>query len=68
MQRDYVKWLAMFLSVVAGTFASQLASKYTDGRTESAIFSSPSGLDGSGYEATVALSRDVAAYGESARN
>jgi hypothetical protein len=65
--RNYVKWLAMFLSVVAGTFASQLASKYTDGRTESAI-SSPSGLDGAGYEATVALSRGVATYGESARN
>ena len=67
MQRSYVKWLAMFLSVVAGTFASQLASKYTDGRTESAI-SSPSGLNGSGYEATVALSRDVATYGDSDRN
>lgn len=67
MQRDYVKWLAMFLSVVAGTFASQLASKYTDGRTE-AVISSPSGLNGSGYEATVALSRDVTTYGDSDRN
>ena len=67
MQRNYVTWLAMFVSVVAGTFASHLVSKYTDRQVESAV-SSPSGLEQSGYAATVALSRDVVAYGESVRN
>ncbi len=67
MQRNYVTWLAMSLSVVAGTFASQLVSKYTDRQVESAV-SSPSGLEQSGYAATVALSRDVVAYGESVQN
>ena len=66
MKQNYVTWLAMFLSVVAGTFCSQMASKYTDGRIEAAISisSSLTGADST----TVALSRDVSVLGDSAKN
>ena len=67
MKQNYLTWLAMFLSVVAGTFCSQFASKYTDGKIEAAI-SIPSSLASGDSAATVALSRDVPAYGESAKN
>ena len=67
MQCNYVKWLAMSLSVVAGIFASQLASKYTDGKIEAAI-SIPSSLASGESAATVALSRDVPAFGDSVKN
>jgi hypothetical protein len=67
MKQNYLTWLAMFLSVVAGTFCSQLASKYTDGKVEAAI-SIPSSLASGDSAATVALSRDVAAFGESVKN
>jgi len=68
MPRNYVRWLAIFLSIIAGTFASQLASKYFSAEAELMISSSPSGLDGSGYETTVALIRHLPTHGESARN
>lgn len=65
MQRNSVTWLAMSLSLVAGTFASQFASKYTDGNTDTAVTSSASDQS---YAATVALSRDVTSYGQSVQN
>jgi len=65
MQRNSVRWLAMFLSVVAGTFASQFASKYTDGNADVAVSSSPSEPS---YAATVALGRDVTSYDQSVQN
>ena len=67
MNRKYGTWLAMFLSVVAGTFCSQLAAKYTDGQIETAI-SVPSNLTESGSATTVALSRGVSDLGDSAKN
>ena len=67
MQRNSVKWFAILLSIVAGTCASHLAAKYTDAQTEAAI-RSRSGLDQSGYEAAVALSRDIESYAESVQN
>jgi hypothetical protein len=67
MKQNSLTWLAMFLSVVAGMFCSQLASKYTDGKIEAAI-SIPSNLNGTNSTATVALSRDVSAFRDSAKN
>lgn len=67
MKRNYVTWLAMFLSAVAGTFCSQVASKYTDGQIEAAI-SIPSSLTSANSAATVALSQDASAFGESTKN
>jgi len=67
MKQNYLTWLAMFLSVVAGTFCSQVASKYTDGKIEAAI-SIPTTLTSANSAATVALSRDVSAFGESSKN
>lgn len=67
MQRNSVKWLAICLSVAAGTCASHLAAKYTDAQTEAAIHSL-AGLDQAGYVAAVALSRDAASYSESVQD
>ena len=65
MQRNSVRWLAMFLSVVAGIFASEFASTYTDGNADVAVSSSPSDPS---YAATVAFGRDVTSYDQSAQN
>jgi hypothetical protein len=67
MKQNYLTWLAMFLSVVAGMFCSQVASKYTDGKIEAAI-SVPSNLTRANSAATIAMSRDVSTLGESAKN
>jgi hypothetical protein len=67
MKQNYLTWLAMFLSVVAGMFCSQLASKYTDGKIEAGV-SIPSYLTSASSAATVALNRDVSSLGESAKN
>ena len=67
MPRNSVAWIAMCLSAIAGTFAAQAASKYTDGPVETAVAVS-SVLDESNSAATVALSRDVASFSESVQN
>lgn len=63
MQRNSVTWLAISFSIIAGTCASHLAAKYTDAQTEAASYA-VSGLDQSGYESAVALTRSVESYGE----
>jgi hypothetical protein len=67
MKQNHLTWLAMFLSMVAGTFCSQMASKYTDGQIETAI-SIPLHLTDADSTTTVALSRDVSVLGDSAKN
>ena len=67
MQRNSVTWLAISLSILAGTCASHLAAKYTDAQTEAAIRSF-SGLDQTGYEAAVALGRDIDSFEANVQN
>lgn len=65
MKRNYGTWLAMFLSVVAGTFCSHAASKFTDGQIEAAISIN---LTSTESAATVALNRGVSTLGENTKN
>jgi len=67
MKHNYLSWLAMFVSAMAGTFCSQLASKYTDRKIESALTVSVA-LSGADSTTTVALNRDGSALGETAKN
>jgi hypothetical protein len=64
MQRNLITWLAIFSSLVAGTFACHWAAKYPDAQAEAAI-QSVAGLKQAGYVSAVALSRGAASYGES---
>jgi len=67
MKQNFLSWLAMFLSAVAGTFCSQMASRYTDRKIESAL-SVPVAMTSAESAATVAFSRGASVFGAPAKN